>query len=76
MALIHVLHPNIILFLLLIGYKYFVIYFLSDVYSIYNFTLTVLAQKNFLGKLLISYHCGALVQIFEVDAFIYLQEYH
>ena len=76
MALINVLHPHVILFMLLIGLIYFGMYFLSDVSPIHTFPSTVIAQKRLLGKLVISYHCADLVLIFEVDASVSLQEYY
>ena len=45
-ALIYFLHPHVILFLLLIGYTYFGMYFLSDVTPIHNFPSTVIAPKK------------------------------
>ena len=73
MSLIHVLHPRVILFMLPIGFIYFGIYFLSDVSPIHTLPSTVLVQKNLPGKLLMSYHCVALVLKFEVDAYVSLQ---
>ena len=67
MALIHVSHPHVIFFLLVICFIYFGMYFLRDASPIHNFPLTDLALKNLLGKLVISYHCADLVLIFEVD---------
>ena len=75
-SLIHVLHPHLLLFLLIVGFIFFGMYFLSDVYTIHTFPLTVIAPKNLPGKLVISYHFEALVLIFEVDASVSLQEYH
>ena len=71
MALIQVLHPHVILFLLFIGFIYFGMFFLSDVSTKHTFPSTVLVTKKLLMKLVISYHCVALVLRFEVDDFIY-----
>ena len=54
MALVNVLHPHVILFLLLIGFIYFGMYFLSDISPIHTFSSTVLAPTKFPGKLVIS----------------------
>ena len=75
MELIHVLHPNAILFLLLVGFIYVGIYFPREVSPIHNFPSTVLAQKKLPGKLVISYHCSALVLKFEPDTYVSLQKY-
>ena len=45
-SLIQVLHPHVILFMMLIGYIYFGMLFLSDVSPIQTFTSTVIAQKQ------------------------------
>ena len=73
MALIQVLHPHVILFLLLVGFIFFGVYLLSDVSPTHNFPSNVLAPKFLLEKLVISYHCVNLVMRFKVDAFVYLQ---
>ena len=51
-------------------------YLLSDISHIHTFPLAIIAQKKHLQKLIISYHCVALVLIFEVDISVYLQEEH
>ena len=66
MKFIHVLHPHVIIFLLLIGYIFFGVYFLIDVYPIHTFPYTVIAAKNLPGKLAISYHFADIVLRFEV----------
>ena len=51
-------------------------YFLSYVSPIHMFPSVVLVPKNHPRKLVISYHCEALVLVFEVDVFVSLQDYH
>ena len=51
-------------------------YFISDVYPIHIFPSTILAPKTLSQSLVISCHCVALVPRFELDAFVYLPEYH
>ena len=46
MALLHVSHPHVILFMLLIGFIYFGMYFLSEWSKIHTFQSTVLAPKK------------------------------
>ena len=46
MALIHILHLHVILFLLLTSFIYFCMYFWSDVSPIQFFRLSVLASKK------------------------------
>ena len=48
-------------------------YVLSDLFTIHTLPSTVIAPKQFLGALVISYHCAALVLRFEVDDFAYLK---
>ena len=50
-------------------------YLLRYVYQIHSFPYTVLAPKDLLGKLVILYHCAALVLKFEVDASVSLEWY-
>ena len=71
MALTQVLHPYLILFLLIIGYIYFGMCFISGVSPIHTFPSTVIVPKNLLQKLVIFYQCVSLVLIFEVDAFFF-----
>ena len=71
MANQQILHPHVILFLLLIGFIYFVMYLQSNVSPIHTFPSTILYQKNLLHKLIISCHCVALILIFEVNYFIF-----
>ena len=72
-AVMHVLHPRVILFLFLISFIYFGICILRDVFPIHILPSTVLAPKIFFVKLVILYHCAALILIFEVYASISLQ---
>ena len=76
MALIQVVYPHVLLFLLFVGLIYFSMYFLSYVSPVHTFPSTVILIKKHLHKLVISYHCVALVMIFEVHVFASLQEYH
>ena len=76
MALIQVLCPHVILFLLLIGFIFFGMHFLSDISPIHTFSSTVIEPKNLFQKLVILYHCVDLVLRFEVDIFVSLQQYH
>ena len=46
MALIHGYHPQITLYLFLIGFEYFGMYFLGDVSPIHTFPSTVLVPKQ------------------------------
>ena len=71
MSLVQVFHPHVILFMLSIGYIYNEIYFQSDVYPINFSPSTVIAPKKLLQNLVISYHCVALVLIFEVYFFVF-----
>ena len=75
-SLIHVTHPHVILFLLLINFVYFGMYLLSDLSPIQFFYKLFLHTKNFLQNLVISYHCVALVLVFKVDVSFYLPDYH
>ena len=76
MAIIEVSHPYVILFMLLIGFIYFGMYFLSDVSPIHTFPSAIIAPKKHSQKLVILYHCVALVLIFDVDVSVSLKEYH
>ena len=67
MPLMKFLHPPVILFLLLFGFIYSGMYFLSDVSPIQIFPSTVLAPEK---------PPSELGNIFEVDSFVYLLEYH
>ena len=76
MAIIQVSYPHLILFMLLIGFIYFGVYFLSEVSPIHKFPSTVIVPKKLPQKLVISYNRVALVLRFEVDDFVSLHDYH
>ena len=57
--------------MLLVGFIYFGMYFLSDVSPIHNLPSTVLASKTKLQKSITSYHGVASVLIFEIYVFLY-----
>ena len=61
MALINVLHPHVVLFLLLVSFIFFGMYFLRGIYTIFTLPSTVLATKILHRKLAISYNFVALV---------------
>ena len=76
MALIHVLHPHVVLFLLLVSFIFFGMYFLRGIYTIYTLPYTVLATKILPRKLSISYNFVALVLWFGVYYYVSLLKYH